>query len=94
MSGYGDTCKYLDDRWIHLAFLMYHDAKDKNKEVAFKNLLLTPPNSSIDIRDALADVWWKLGRWMARLLKGDMVKLVDHLHAESNLELEQKLQRM
>ena len=73
---------------------MYHDTKDKNKEVACRNLLLTPPNSSIDIRDALADAWWKLGRWVARLLQGDMVNLVDNLHAESKLELEQKLQRM
>ncbi|KAK7921443.1 hypothetical protein PG985_009465 [Apiospora marii] len=94
--GYNDTCLSLDERWVRLVFRTHYDA-DNNKVA--KDLLLTPPNPSINIRDvrfcnALADAWWKIGRWMNRLMKGDIVKLWVHFAQESKLELRQKLGRV
>ena len=94
--GYVDTCVYLDERWVRLAFRTHYDAENK---VVAKDLLITPTNSSIDLRDvrfrnAMADAWWKVGRWADRVLKGERVKLVHHLEAESKLELQKKQQRI
>ncbi|KAK8133629.1 hypothetical protein PG984_005641 [Apiospora sp. TS-2023a] len=96
IKGYGDTCLYLDERWVRLAYRTHHEAD--GKQVA-TDLILTPPSSSIDIRDvrfrnALADAWWKVGRWMYRVMHGENIKLWEHLEGEAKHELTQKLKRM
>ncbi|KAK8077123.1 hypothetical protein PG996_003293 [Apiospora saccharicola] len=96
IKGYRDTCLYLDERWVRLAYRTHHEAD--GKQVA-TDLILTPPSSSIDIRDirfrnALADAWWKIGRWMYRVMHGENVKLWEHLEGEAKYELSQKLKRM
>ncbi|KAK8009312.1 hypothetical protein PG991_011863 [Apiospora marii] len=94
--GYSGTCLFLDERWVRLALRTHRDPD--GKELA-KDLLVTPSNPFIDLRDvrlrnAMADAWWKVGRWVARVSKGERLPLIQYLEAEAKLELEQKLQRV
>ncbi|KAK8087301.1 hypothetical protein PG994_002275 [Apiospora phragmitis] len=47
-------------------------------------------NPSINLEDlrcrsALTHAWWKLGRWLARLMRGDEINLLESLEGESSL---------
>ncbi|KAK8039503.1 hypothetical protein PG993_007914 [Apiospora rasikravindrae] len=96
VRGYNEASLYLDERYVRLVLRTLHDAQ--GNEVA-KDLLLTPPHASIDLRDprfrnAMADAWWKLNRWMIRVMHGETVSLLQHLKNELEEELEDKKERV
>ncbi|KAK7977224.1 hypothetical protein PG988_004714 [Apiospora saccharicola] len=89
-----NSYEYLDSRYIRLVFRTHLD-KDGNALV--KEMLLSPANPSIDLNDlrlrhALMEGYWKLSRFLARLMPGDMINLAEHLKSELYEEIKQKKQ--
>ncbi|KAK8133630.1 hypothetical protein PG984_005642 [Apiospora sp. TS-2023a] len=89
-----NSYEYLDSRYVRLVFRTHLD-KDGNELV--KEMLLSPANSSLDLNDlrlrhALMEGYWKLSRYLVRLMSGDMVNLAEHLKSELYEEIKQKKQ--
>ncbi|KAK8077125.1 hypothetical protein PG996_003295 [Apiospora saccharicola] len=86
---------YLDERFIRLIF---RDHKDADGKIVSHDLLLSPSNPSIDLDDlqfraALMDAWYKLNKWLAKLMAGEKVPLYLFLHGELEREVKEKLER-
>ncbi|KAK8039504.1 hypothetical protein PG993_007915 [Apiospora rasikravindrae] len=93
--GCNDSREHIDSRLVRIVFRTHFD---KNGKEVSKDILLTPCSGFIDLEDlrvhgALMDAWWKLCRWLARLVAGEEVKLLDHLKHELELEVQQKHER-
>ncbi|KAK8133632.1 hypothetical protein PG984_005644 [Apiospora sp. TS-2023a] len=86
---------YLDDRFIRLIF-RYH--KDADGKIIGYDLLLSPSNPSIELdglqfRAALMDAWYKLNKWLVKLIAGEKVPLYLFLHGDLEREVKEKLER-
>ncbi|KAK7980314.1 hypothetical protein PG989_012771 [Apiospora arundinis] len=96
MLGYNESSVYLDERFVRLVYRTHYDSNDN--EVA-RDILLGPPNPSVNLHDlrfqaAMADAWWKVVRWMDRVLGGENINLLHFLKVELKQEFEQKKARV
>lgn len=83
-----DAYELFNTRFIRLVFRAHMD----------KEILLSPSNPSIGLMDvrlhsALMDGYWKLSRWLARLMSGDEVNLYEFLKSKLQKELKEKRER-
>ncbi|KAK8108059.1 uncharacterized protein PG998_010072 [Apiospora kogelbergensis] len=95
LLGYNESSIFLDERYVRLVSRTHFDID--GKEVA-RDLLLGPPNPSVNLQDlrfqnAMAEAWWKLVRWMDRVQSGDSVNLLSFLKADLEQEFAQKKER-
>ncbi|KAK8133631.1 hypothetical protein PG984_005643 [Apiospora sp. TS-2023a] len=93
--GCNSTYEFVDSRFVRV---MFRQHLDKDGKTVANDILLTPSNPSIDLMDvrlhsALMDGYWKLSRWLAKLVSGDEVNLEEFLKADLQSELKVKKER-
>ncbi|KAK7984581.1 Thioredoxin-like protein [Apiospora arundinis] len=85
LLGYEGVCESLDDRFVRLVPRAH---RENNGRVTAHDLVLTPFRADMNLQNvnlhrALIEGWWKLARWVARLMNGDTVPLAQHLKEEA-----------
>ncbi|KAK6825495.1 hypothetical protein PG987_012989 [Apiospora arundinis] len=95
LLGFNEASVYLDERYVRLVYRTHYDSNDK--EIG-RDLLLGPPNPSVNLYDlrfqcAMADAWWKLVRWMDQVQSGNNLNLLKFLKDELKQEFQQKKER-
>ncbi|KAK8009310.1 hypothetical protein PG991_011861 [Apiospora marii] len=93
--GGNTTYEFFDTRFV---LVLFRDHLDKDGKWLAKDILLTPCNPSIQLTDirlhsALMDGYWKLSRWLARLMSGDKVNLYTFLKDDLQNEVKAKKER-